>query len=576
MQLNLATGPTAIVPDSLVFGADEFGYNYTGFRAFDRFLTQLDGSQVGLITWPGGAVAELQTDRFGLEYEGLWNGSEAAGNLAEVMEAAIRLGAGLSIVLPTVRYLDRPEALVSDVRGFMADLLGGQYGPLPDTLILEIGSEYYATYRNIPDGVAEYARIADTMLREIDAAVADPTVNLLGADPEIAMQAGRTVAEDEVIRDHLSDDALRSVDMVLHHRFAVMATGVDRTADEMGEVLDNWEEDMASVGGERPGLFLGTYNVASYTRGEALRDYVADMAAQGITIDRDAVDLEGRTDTAFETYWQNRLVRYDYGAEHPRVMLEMMAEYGAEGLGAAGTYGTDMMHAARLTHTDADGMPVRFVGQDMLDMMAESIGGTRLLDVSTGNDGSDDVWVYGFENAHKIILFLSADDLPPGMVTIGLEGFPALRSVQADSLTSAVPEDWMDRFGIADNPLVDETPESRSFALGIRAGIDPSVTQDGISILMDQPHQVIRLAFAKDDTGAAEIAAWSDGTAVDLTDFDGGPPLGAGAPMPILDGDDPLLDDDPDEVEIDDGTGGGGMGVLGLFALLPLLLMGAA
>lgn len=575
MQLAIATGQTAYVTDSLVFDADHFGYNYTGFRDFDRFLTQLDGSQIGLITWPGGAMAEFQTDRFGLEYDGLWNGGDGAGNLYEVLDAAARVGAGVSIVLPTIRYIDRPDALVADIRSFMTDLLGGHYGPLPERLILEIGSEYYSTFRDVPDGIASYADIADLMMREIEAAVADPSINLLGFDPDIAMQGGRTLAEDEIIRDHLSDDALETVDMVLHHRFAVMATGVDTSSTEIGTILDAWEEDMAAVGGERPELFLGTYNVASYARSEALRDYVADMADHGITIDRDSIDLEARTDTDFENYWQAKLERYDYGAEHPRVLLEMMAEYGAEGMGAAGTYGSDMMHAARLTYTDAQGAPVSFVGQDMLDMMAESIDGTRLLKISTTNDRNDEVWAYGFENEHKLVLFLSADSTPPGRVDINLSEYDGLQSVRGDSLTAVIPADWMDRFGIADNPLVDESSEARSYALGEREGVDPQLTDKGISVTFDAPNQVIRLAFAKDDIGAAEIAAFSDGGAVslegaDLPEWHGD--IGALFGDPIEDG---TLDDDIEHEVVDDGSSGSGMGILGLFALLPLLLMAA-
>lgn len=574
MQIQVLTGPSAYVAGSLPFDDDHFGYNYTGFRAFDRFLTQLDGSKVGLITWPGGALAEFQTDRFGLEYEGLWNGFNAAGDLPEIFEAASRLGAGVSIVLPTIRYMDRPEALATDVRNFMADLLGGQYGPVPDRLILEIGSEFYSTFAAVENGTAEYAEIADQMLREIAAAVADPAINPLGIDPEIAMQGGRTLEEDEVIRDHLGDDALRSVDMVIHHRFAVMATGVDPSATEIGHILDAWEEDMAAVGEDRPELFLGTYNVASYSRGEALRDYVAEMGAQGIHIDREAVDLAGRTDTGFESYFQSRLERYDYGAEHPRVLLEMMAEYGAEGMGGAGTYGSDMMHAARLTYTDAEGNPVQFVGQDMLDMMAESITGTRLLDISTTNDRLDDVWTYAFEDDHTLVIFLSADDMPPGEVEITLPGAGTLVSMRADSLTAEIPADWMERFGIPDNPEVDETPESRSYALGVREAATATQTESGVSVMLDQPHQIIRLAFAKDEIGAADIASWSDGEEVELE------PEFFAHDAALLADDAPDLDpveldvDEEDLAPADDGSGG--FGAIGLILLLPLLLMGAA
>lgn len=589
MQLSVATGQSAIVAGTQPYDAYDFGYNYTGFRAFDRFESQLAGSKVGLITWPGGSLAENAPGLFGLEYDGLWNGGTAQADLPELMEAANAQGAGLSVVLPTLRYMGRIEDMREDIRGFMSDLLSGHYGPLPDRMIIEIGSEYYATFAKVPDGPAEYARVANAMIEEINAALDDPAINRLGADVEIAMQAGRGMAEDEIIRDGMSDTALRSIDMLIHHRFSPTAEGVDGSADEMGRVLDAWERDATEAGGERPDLFLGTYNVASFTRGEALRDYIAAMKAKGMAIAADDIDMDGRTDTDFEKYWQSRLERYDYGGEHPRVLLEMLSEYGAEGMGAAGTYGSDMLHPGRFTSTDADGQPVKFVGQDMLDMMAESIDGTKLLKISLTNEAGDDVWVYGFESRDKLVFFLSADETPPGQVTLDLSDFGAYRAVWGDSLTAKVPDDWMDRFGIADNAAVDETAESRSYALGVREGIVPRVGAGGVTVSLDQPDEVIRLAFAKTQAGAEEIASWSDGAMVELgpqVDHTGDDGEGGedGVDRSDLiqflprrsdaDGDDPAFADDQE----DDDSGAFGaslaeFGLGGVLAALPALLM---
>lgn len=584
MDISVATGQAAVVAGTKVFGDADFGYNYTGFRSFDRFADQLAGSKVGLITWPGGSLAENAPGVFGLEYEGLWNGGAAQADLPELMEAAHAQGAGLSVVLPTLRYMHRGDALRTDIRDFMADLLGGHYGPLPERMILEIGSEYYATFAGIPGGTAEYAQVANQMVEEIQAALADPSVNLLGADVDIAVQAGRTFAEDEIIRDGMSETSLRAVDMVIHHRFSFTAEGVDVSADEMGRVLDAWEADATAAGGERPDLFLGTYNVASYTRGEALRDYIASMKGQGQDISAQDIDLDARSHTGFESYWQDRMERYDYGAEHPRVLLEMLAEYGGEGMGAAGTYGSDMIHPGRFTSVDAAGNPVKFVGQDMLDMMAESIGGTRLLQVSLSNDGNDDVWVYGFESEDKLVLFLSADDIPPGQVTLDLSEFGNFRAVWGDSLTARTPDDWMARFAIADNPAIDESPEGRSYALGVREGILPHVGRDGVTVSLDQPDEVIRLAFAKTPTGAEEIAGWAGGPMVELgpqvnrTDDMPHDGIGDDIPLHLLpqrpDFDD-RMDDQSDETDDDDDLPGSlaDLGLSGALAVIPALLM---
>ena len=48
------------------------------------------------------------------------------------------------MILPTVRYADDLTGLQADLSAFLEDLLAGDFGPLPEKLIFEIGSEYYA------------------------------------------------------------------------------------------------------------------------------------------------------------------------------------------------------------------------------------------------------------------------------------------------------------------------------------------------------------------------------------------------------------------------------------------------
>lgn len=580
-MISIATGSTSFALKAARFDADHFGYNYTGFRAFSRFENQLDGSNVGMITWPGGSLAENAPDRFGLEYDGLWNGPAAAGNLPELMAFAHERGASLAVVLPTLRYIDRPGDMQADVRSFMTDLLGGAYGPLPERMILEVGSEFYSTFRGMPEPASLYGGIADTMIREIQACLDDPTINALGTDLGIAIQGGRNLSEDEILRGELSDETFRSVDMVIHHRFAVMATGVDKSADQVGDILDAWERDSEAAGGVRPELFLGTYNVASYTRGEAMGDYLKSLEAQSHVTYDPAVDLAGRTDTDFETFYQHRLERYDYGAEHPRVLLEMMAEYGAEGMGAAGTYGTDMQHAARLTYTDVSGAPVKFVGQDMQDMMSESIRGTNLLQISLTNDRRDDIWVYGYENDDKLVVFLSASAKAPGKMALDIRGLGSTyHAVWGDSLTAEVPADWMTRFGIPDNPAVDETPESRSFALGVRQVVMPTIEDGQLMVNLDDPHEVIRLSFAKTAAGAEEIAGFAHGASVDLSGVEAMPMRAdAYGDLPMVDFqplDEDALPEDQDDLQIGDSAFGEAGMAMGLALLLPFLAMAGA
>ncbi|NBO21226.1 MAG: hypothetical protein EBU97_04685, partial [Rhodobacteraceae bacterium] len=495
-----------------------FGYNYTSFRSLGRFENQTSDAHVGMITWPGGYLAEVMTDRYGLEYDDLSNASGKPG-LAEMMATARENGAGLSIVLPTARYLGNDAALKADVQRFMYDLLGGHYGELPQEMVLEVGSEYYAAFPKGDASAAEYGHIASQMIEEINRALADPLVNPLHAEVLVGVQSGRSLADDAEIRDHMSEDALSHVDFVIHHRFAPTAEAVDASADYVHQVMDNWQTDVVHAGGSAPDLFLSAYNVASLTRSEALRQYVAQETAQGHAISTSDIDLDGRTDTGFETFWQTKLQGYAYGAEGPRAMLELFSRYSAEGMGAASVYGVDMVHPGRLTTQDGAGQTLHTASQDMMDMLSESVMGTKVINLGAANAAADPVWAYGYENDDKLVVFLASKNTAPGPVTVDMANIGRYAGVWADGLTAKVPQDWMTRFGIADNPNVDETAEAQSYAMGSRSAVATQIDESGVTVKM-QANQVIRLAFAKTAAGVDDISHWSAGEQADLSAAD--------------------------------------------------------
>lgn len=579
--MDIHTGDAAQVAGSAWTDA-MFGYRYTAFRGIGRFNAQLADNHVGLIGWPGGFLAEEQTSRYGLDFDGLFNPEINRPGLGDMFSHARSEGAGLSVFLPTARYVGQDDLLRADIRAFMGDLLSGHYGQPPATLIFEIGSEYYCSFPGGSGQAAQYGHIASIYVQEMAAALNDPAVNILGIDPEIAVQAGRTLAEDAAIRAHFDRDTLAEIDQIVHHRFAFLAEGVDGSADGFHDVLEAWRADMAAAGGEGPGLFLSAYNVGSYTRDEALGDFLAIDRAAGGGLSAADIDLEGRSHDKFETFWQDQLSRRDYGGEHPRLLLEMLNEYKDEGLTHAAVFGTDMIHPGRLSLTDVNGVAQDFVGQDMLDMLAESVVGTRSLSVNLTNGRGDEIWTYGFENDDRLVIFLSADETPPEAVTLRLAGLGGTyRQVSVDSLRAEVPEDWMARFGIVDNPNVDESPEAQTFAVGIRTGLEPDIGSDGITVRFSAPNEVIRLSFAKTDLGAEQIAGYSDGQAFDIPDDlvqqdvtgEGDFPMTADLPMVAMaeeDGHgfaDPAAQDDHGG-----GDGGGGGGGFAL-ALLPFLFL---
>jgi hypothetical protein len=112
--LTFATGPTAYVPGVSPISDLALGARYVSFDNEARFLAQTADMNLGLIAWPGGALSELRTDRYGLEYDGLYADWTGKPGLAEMMQIARDNDAGLSVTLPTIRYVGREDVLRTD------------------------------------------------------------------------------------------------------------------------------------------------------------------------------------------------------------------------------------------------------------------------------------------------------------------------------------------------------------------------------------------------------------------------------------------------------------------------------
>jgi hypothetical protein len=423
-------------------------------------------------------------------------------------------------------------------------------------MIFEIGSEFYAHFDG-PDPASDYAAVADVMILTIADALDDPEVNLIGADIAIAVQSGRTLDEDEALRDGLSEDAILRADMIIHHHFPYQPDNTDGGLDVMHAILAGWTED---AGGAAPETFLSAYNIGGLVRSAVLDDWIAEQAALGHVVTPEDVDLDARTNAAFESYWQHRLSMAAYGPEHATVLLELFSTHAEVGLDAAAVYGVDIIHPGRLSLRDVDGTDRVFVGGGLLEMLYESVGGTIPLVGEDEYDRDNAVTPFAFENDDKLVVFLAAGRAAPGTVTLSVDGLGSdYMELRADSLTGRTDPNWMRLFGIADNPSVDESEEAKTYAEALRAPADSLRTADGVQVTLSEPYQVLRLAFAKTEAGAADIASWSDGAALDLTL----PP-----PIPVPDDD---TDDSPDDAaEADDG--GVGMGIA-LALLLPLLFL---
>lgn len=564
LHFDLDTGEAAVAPNATEIDRLSLGARYVSYRNDVRFEEQIEDLDPGLIVWPGGDLAERRTDRFGFEYDDLYNETIDRPGLSEMMELANSQDAALSVVLPTVRYLGREGDLADDVRAFMGKLLAGDFGTLPSELILEVGSEYYAYFEDGSESAeAQYASLADIMVSEIALALNDSIVNPSGFDVTIAVQAGREMAQDADIRDGLSDFAIQNTEMVIHHRFPVQAQGFDNRIDEQTEINEAWEQDVQDAGGEEPEMLISAWNVAQLTRDSALSMFLEENDH----VSEADVDLDARTHVEFETYWQSLLQEYDYGARHPGLILEGFSTYMEAGMDAGAVFGVDVIHPGRLSWRDEQGDDHMFVGGEMLQMIYESVEGTRALASEEDYDRSAPATTYAFEGDDKLIVFIAAGSDRETEVGIEIDGMGSnYVSVFADRLTIGANDHWMTDFGIADNPDVDESPEAGTYAPGIRSDAAVSVYDNAVVAQLGA-HEVIRLAFAKTDDAAHALSAISEGEEVLLRVAD----------LPLLDlppsegMDDlghPAIADESD-VSFEGDASGGMLGGL----ILPLLLL---
>lgn len=545
LNITLATGAEARGDTARELDDTAFGLRYVSYRNENRFFEQTDDSNIGLIVWPGGSLSEVRSDRYGLEHPDLYAEETGKPGFSEMMTYANSEGAALSIVIPTLRYVDDPASLTEDLDGFLTTLLSGGYGELPSELILEVGSEFYAHFAESDASAAtQYGEIANAIVEQIATALSDASINTVNADLTIAVQSGRTLEEDEDIRAEMSDLALENTDMIIHHRFTPRAEGLDDRIDDVTAISDAWQADVELAGGEAPGLFVSAWNVASLTREEALSRFLDENPGY----ERGDIDLDGRTHVAFETYYQDLLGRFDYGADHPGLMIDAFHSYALAGMTAGAAFGTDITHAGRLSLRDVDGEDHVFAGGEALRMIYETVEGTYALDTENDPDDDSAVSSFAFEGDDKLVIFLTSGDLAPGEVTLDLAGLGSdYISLWADQLETVENPDWMTDFGIVDNAEVDESNEAETYALGEQSGADVQVTGDGLSLTMGS-NAFVRIVLVKTEEAADAISQVSLGDEIDLMPFAPADEDLSEFPIPMLPAEDAVIDE-PEEEE---------------------------
>ncbi|RAP42123.1 hypothetical protein BYZ73_07145 [Rhodovulum viride] len=566
VSLSLQTG-TGFLSGAL--DRDVFGGIYLSYNNLARFDAACQALGLQAIRWPGGTLAETRADRYGFAFADFVAPAAHRAGLTEMLAHARAVDASFSMILPLAAYAGDEAGLRAAVAGFMARLLGGEFGPLPREFTLELGNEYYAQ-DSLAEAPALYGRLANAAAEEVSRAVFDAAINPGFIDVSVAVQAGRTAAEDAAIRGRMTPLALAQIDELVVHRFAPDYAGADQRTGAAAEALAAWGDAVEAAGGSAPTLFLSAWTVDSLTRSEALDQYVAARARLfGVEIDPGSIDLDARGDVGFETFWQSGVVTgpdgqavaldaglaaRDYGLAQARLLLETLASYAALGLERGAVYGIDMGHAGHLSDRFET-----FVAADMMRMMSESLIGTRLVSAPADEAAeAGAVQSYVFEAEDRIVVFLTAGALGAGgpvEAQLDLGGIAGgFAHVWAESLTAELAPDWRTRYGVPDTPGVDESPEARLYETGLRQALAPQITGDTLRLTLSEDHQVIRLVMARTTAAIPALADWA-GAVSEPLGYRPAPPVfsdgsaeadlltggGGGDRLNGLDGDDRLL-----------------------------------
>lgn len=505
-------------PDSLskVITEDHFGARYTAFKNIDRFLDQTSEFDGGLIVWPGGSLAERSSEKYGLEYDGMWNSEDFPDrpDLYEMLQISADLGKTLSIVLPTSRYSEDPDEMVDGLWDlFESILLDFGSENLPRKVIFEVGNEYYANFLGSNEIVKaeNYGKIANIIGETVSDI--DHSFGGLSNSLQFSFQAGRTSEANEAIIEQLSSTSLAQVDMISHHRFSPRLDAVTKSIPDLENSLIQWQQ---AVGDDDLAVFLSAYNISSLARPESYLDYLKSIGQVG---ENQQHEIAFRSNTDFEKFYQNQLDARSVGIQHAEVILKLFSEYSALGLEAASVYGWDLIHGGRSSFNDADGESHVFAAGVIQDMMAESLIGTSQRDVEFGfeddpyhdlvNSYNSSTSIYQYENDDKAVIFLTSTNVVDDEVlAINIDDFPSsANKIWVEKMSLESHEGWMEDFGIIDNLDVEESAEEKSYASVIRETITPEFS-DGYIILPIPNDQIIRISVAKSNVGSDEIASW--------------------------------------------------------------------
>ena len=463
------------------FDADFFGIVQTGFGQFNQYKKQFDYLNGGHVRWPGGYLSEVQTDVYGLDIPGLFDGTQlwnpkpnrVRPDLSDMLNFATAKDIGLAIQIPTARYASNLSLGQSDLKQFLNDLNSGVYGPLPKHIDFEIGNEFY-TLPEFRDNPEKYGVVANAMLETIQDFLEEDASAELTEKLRIGIQMGRTEQEDYAIRNQIDASASNVIDFLIAHHMPYRYEAVDverydlTTEDGVIQVSrpeliksqkEAWDDWFRSFNPTAP---LPEYQMTGWTIGEPSNNKIVDLTYQ------------------------------DYGARQASAALELFVTHTSIGMSAANLWGVDVTNPNSFSNF-GNGSATYLPGGEIFRLMSESLQGQRLLEGFEGYDRSDPFSIYSFRNYNELTVFVAANDIPDNgyNFTLELEGFGQGMTVKVDRLGYTYDPDM---------PVSLDDPSARLYEKVDLSSWQTTISGNTIELTLAQDFEVLRLQFSLQDT----------------------------------------------------------------------------
>lgn len=448
MSINVIRNVSSDAVDPLFFGANYLlGRDEVSGTYGDKY------SAVGasLIRYPGGELTEDPSRFDPLNPE----------NIREVLEFAADHQSAVSIVLPTKRYFGDMQAARDELSLFVSKILGGEYGPLPETLVFEVGNEFYG---DVQFGSTESQKAANYGI--VAAEIVDflsGIIDTMGSDAMIAIQMGRHASDNRSIINAFNDEQIREIDVLIDHDYRWSLEGAtDSIYNNMSSFADEW---IAAGVRNDVQLFLSEWNVASNSN-----------------------------DT------NNPLM--DYGLAQASAMIHIAAQNIRYGIDYGAVWAVQQNNRTNLGFNEGEDRFLR-VGGETFRMMSEVLPGMRLVSMSDLHDGrfstESSIPVHVFEDDSKVVVFISKRGVSQTDFSLDLSNFVTDASNVWTETLSFSDADYLNYLSYLQDPANS----------GIRPwNFDPEITRQTIdfdsgivSVSLEQEHELVRIVINKTDAG---------------------------------------------------------------------------